>query len=60
MLIFMNLLEMYLKVKYCEMNKISNLYLAIGTNKPGKIPKSGQYICKNSPYFVGISKGIWL
>jgi hypothetical protein len=39
-------LEMNFKVKYCEMNKLSNLYIAIGTYNPWKLPKSGQHMQK--------------
>jgi hypothetical protein len=59
MLIFMKVFEMYSKVKYCEMNKRSNLHPAMRTYNPRQIPKCGQYICKNSPYFVNIAKGLW-
>jgi hypothetical protein len=42
----MKILEMYLKVKYCEVNKNSNLHLAIGTYNPIKLPKSGHHMQK--------------
>jgi hypothetical protein len=35
----MTILEMYLKVKYCEMNKLSNLHIAISIYNPRKLPK---------------------
>jgi hypothetical protein len=36
---------MYLKVKYCKVNKESNLHIANGTYNPRKLPK-GDEICK--------------
>jgi hypothetical protein len=45
MLIFMKTLEKFLKVNYCEVNKNSNLHIAIGTEKFQKVVN----ICKNSP-----------
>jgi hypothetical protein len=42
----MKILEMYFKVKYCEVNKLSNLHIAIGTYNPRKIAKSGQHMQK--------------
>jgi hypothetical protein len=39
---------MYLKVKYCEVNKENNLHIANGTCNPRKLPKMGEK-CKNSP-----------
>jgi hypothetical protein len=37
MLILMKILEMYLKVRYCQENKNSSLHIAIGTyNKKNK------------------------
>jgi hypothetical protein len=50
---------MYLKVKYCEVNKESNLHTAIATYNPRKLPKSGQHIEKNSPYCVSNAVEIW-
>jgi hypothetical protein len=38
----MKVLEMYLKVKYCEVNKLSYLHIAISTYNPRKLRKSGQ------------------
>jgi hypothetical protein len=37
----MKILEMYLKVKYCKGNKENKLYVAIGTDNPRKLPKTG-------------------
>jgi hypothetical protein len=37
-------LNMYLKVKYCEVNKESNLHIANGMYNPRKLPKRGQNI----------------
>jgi hypothetical protein len=34
MLVFMKILKMYLKEKYCEVNKESNLHIANGTYNP--------------------------
>jgi hypothetical protein len=42
----MKILKMYLKVKYCEVNKESNLHIANGTYNPRKQPKRGQNIHK--------------
>jgi hypothetical protein len=39
MLIFMNILEMYLKVISCVVNEYSNLHIAHGTYNPKKITK---------------------
>jgi hypothetical protein len=45
MLIFMEILKMYLKVKYYyEVNKECNLHIATGTHNQCKLPKRGQYI----------------
>jgi hypothetical protein len=44
MLIFMKILEMYLKINYCEEYKNNNLHIAIGNYNPRKIPKSGHYM----------------
>jgi hypothetical protein len=38
--------KMYSKVKYCAVNKESNLYTANGTYNPCKLPKRGQIIHK--------------
>jgi hypothetical protein len=35
----MKILKMYLKIKYCEVNKESNLLTANGTYNPRKLPK---------------------
>jgi hypothetical protein len=42
----MKILKMYLKVKvkYCEVNKESDLHIAISTNNPRKLPKRGQNV----------------
>jgi hypothetical protein len=37
---------MYLKVNYNEVNKNSNLHIAIGTYNPRKLPKNGQHMQK--------------
>jgi hypothetical protein len=39
MLIFMKILKMYLKIKYCEVNKERNKHIANGTYNPRKLPK---------------------
>jgi hypothetical protein len=39
----MKILERYLKVKYQEVNKETNLHIAIGTYNPRKLPKSHQH-----------------
>jgi hypothetical protein len=36
--------ENYLKVKYCEVNKESNLHIANSTYNPSKLSKRGQNI----------------
>jgi hypothetical protein len=35
----LKILKMYLKVKYCEVNKESNLHIKNGTSNPCKLPK---------------------
>jgi hypothetical protein len=49
MLILMKILKMYFKVKYCEVNKSSNLHIANGTYNPCLLLKRSQNIQK---YFL--------
>jgi hypothetical protein len=42
----MKILEMYFKVKYCKVNRNSNLHIAIGTYNSRKLPNSGQHVQK--------------
>jgi hypothetical protein len=39
-------LKMFLKVKYCEVNKKSNLHIANSTHNPHKLPTRGQNVQK--------------
>jgi hypothetical protein len=39
-------LNMYQKVKYCEVNKENNFHIANSTYSPFKIPKGGQNMDK--------------
>jgi hypothetical protein len=57
----MKSLEMYLKVKYCEVNKNSNLHniIAVGTYNPRKLPKSSQYIQKQPLLRYSNTVEIW-
>jgi hypothetical protein len=50
MQVFMKNFKIYLKVKYCEGNKDSNLHIAKGTYNPKKVK-----ICKNTPYWVQVT-----
>jgi hypothetical protein len=42
----MKVLKMNLKIKYCEVNKESNLHIAIGNYNPRKLPKRSKYVKK--------------
>jgi hypothetical protein len=55
----MKIWEMYLKIKYGEMNKISNLHIEIGTYNPRKLPKSGQNMQKQPLLYVSNTVEIW-
>jgi hypothetical protein len=44
----MKILKMFLKVKYCEVNKESDLNIANGTYNPRKLPKRGQNVQRKS------------
>jgi hypothetical protein len=50
----MKILKMYLKVKYCEVNKENNLHIAIGDYNPVILLKMGKNIQKNSSYRVSL------
>jgi hypothetical protein len=39
---------MYLKEKYCEVNKNINLHIAVGTYNTRKLPKTGQHMQKTA------------
>jgi hypothetical protein len=44
----MKILKTFIKVKYCEMNKESNLLVVSDTFNPSKLPKRGQNMKKKS------------
>jgi hypothetical protein len=57
MFIFITFWKIYLKVKYCEMNKGSNLH-TYGTYNPHKLPKRDQNM-QHSPYCNSHTEVIW-
>jgi hypothetical protein len=58
MLIFMKILKMYLKVKYCELNKEINLHISNGTCNPHKTPKKQNEVkeCKKIALLVLVTQ----